>query len=606
MNQPNGATAVDVAMMPWAMTQNEPLDVEEFIREAQKRGYQLRAATLRELYRHRLLLPFIQITRRPVREPAKPAKAESPFGGTHLIDLRLARDTGRLRDLAAIPYQPRVSFEPAKSTWPASPLWTGLLYSPYQLLALPELDAILARQTCHKRGERIIARMPKPSQPLLDRMERFRKMVIALTAVEARYLPNLDPEFIRLTNVPDVADWADYRAGFDPVQTQAWLSYPPEQIRHDAEFRLLTRAHHRDPVGDDWSQLMRRAPAKSRKHLKDAALIAMDDRIAAEILLRFYEDLALRRQAEPLPDLSGALYWHPLRDRLSNREDTLDEALTDLGISPHPRVVLALEGETEVYHAPLVWRTLGYSSAPELIRVLKLGGVGQNLQKVAALNVAPLIGKQLPAPGATAWTAIRPLAHLLMAVDPDKPFNTPENTEKERTKLLDEIKDVLKTQGVERPNPDELEHLVEIRVWDAPCYEFAHFTDEELADGITAAHKTVNGWTRDELIAALNHWRNEGKDIKNVWYRGGPTVQPNRWTGKWEYQVSKVKLAEALWPILLRKIQLAMVTDDAPVPPIMQVINDAYHLAQQRRYLSFALTEEPDDAAGPDSKRDNA
>ena len=348
---------------------------------------------------------------------------------------------------------------------------------------------------------------------------------------------------------------------------------------------------------------MRRAPAKSRKYLKDAALIAMDDRIAAEILLRFYEDLALRGQAEPLPDLSGAMGWHPLHERLSNREDTLDEALTDLGISPHPRVVLALEGETEVYHAPLVWRTLGYSSAPELIRVLKLGGVGQNLQKVAALNVAPLIGKQVPAPGATAWTAIRPLAHLLMAVDPDKPFNTPENIEKERTKLLDEIKDVLKAQGVERPNPDELEHLVEIRVWDAPCYEFAHFTDEELADGITAAHKTVNGWTRDELIAALNHWRNEGKDIKHVWYRGGPTAQPNRWTGKWEYQVSKVKLAEALWPTLLRKIQLAMVTEDAPVPPIMQVINDAYHLAQQRRYLSFVLTEVPDDAAGPDSKR---
>src|SRR5438552_3025592 len=75
------------------------------------------------------------------------------------------------------------------------------------------------------------------------------------------------------------------------------------------------------------------------------------------------------------------------------------------------------------------------------------------------------------------------------------------------------------------PTPDELEHLVEIRVWNAPCYEFAHFTDEELADGITAAHDTVNGWTRDELIAALNHWRSEGKDIKLVWYRGGPTAQ---------------------------------------------------------------------------------
>jgi len=43
--------------------------------------------------------------------------------------------------------------------------------------------------------------------------------------------------------------------------------------------------------------------------------------------------------------------WHPLDERLSNRKDTLDGALTDLGISPHPRVLLALEGEAEVYHA---------------------------------------------------------------------------------------------------------------------------------------------------------------------------------------------------------------------------------------------------------------
>lgn len=99
----------------------------------------------------------------------------------------------------------------------------------------------------------------------------------------------------------------------------------------------------------------------------------------------------------------------------------------------------------------------------------------------------------------------------------------------------------------------------------------------------------------------MNHWRSEGKDIKLVWYRGGPTAQPNRWTGKWEYEVSKVKLAEALWPTLLRKIQLAMVTESAPALPIMQVISDAYYLAQQRWYLSFVLTEVPDDVAGPDS-----
>lgn len=278
---------------------------------------------------------------------------------------------------------------------------------------------------------------------------------------------------------------------------------------------------------------MRRAPAKSRKYLKDAALTAMDDRIAAEILLRFHEDLALRGKAEPLPDLSGSMGWHPLHERLSSRTGTMDEALTDVDISPHPRVVLALEGETEVYHAPLVWRTLGYSSAPELIRILELGGVGQNLQKVAALNVAPLIGKQVPAPGATAWTVIRPSAYLLLAVDPDKPFNTPESIDKERTKLLDEIEDVPKSHGVERPNPDELDHLIDVRVWDAPCYEFAHFTDEELADGIITVHPTIGGWTRDELVTALGYWRTKDTDIKRVWTSGRWDETSRRMTGKW-------------------------------------------------------------------------
>lgn len=162
--------------MPWAMTQNEPLAVEDFIKEAQRRGVHLCPASLRELYRHRLLIPFVQVTTRPARSPAGQDTAESPFGGTRITDLRQARDTGRLRDLATLPYRARLSFEPVKRTGPSNSPWTGVLYSPYQLLALPELDDTLARQTFHKRGERIIARMPKPGRLLLDRMERFRKL----------------------------------------------------------------------------------------------------------------------------------------------------------------------------------------------------------------------------------------------------------------------------------------------------------------------------------------------------------------------------------------------------------------------------------------------
>jgi hypothetical protein len=183
---------------------------------------------------------------------------------------------------------------------------------------------------------------------------------------------------------------------------------------------------------------------------------------------------------------------------------------------------------------------LEYPGAPELVRLLKLGSANQNLQKVVALNVAPLVNGRVP--GTNAWKLTRPSAHLIVAVDPDEPFNEPDNVEKARIKLLKEIKETLKDQGVERPNPKELDHLVAIQTWKAPCYEFAHFEDDELADGIRAAHPTCNGLSRDELIASLAHSRGRGKDIKEVW-------------SLWVPKVSKVTLAEALWPTLEQKIE---------------------------------------------------
>src|SRR5262249_4612699 len=98
---------------------------------------------------------------------------------------------------------------------------------------------------------------------------------------------------------------------------------------------------------------------------------------------------------------------HPMRDRLSNREHTLDQDLMDLGISPHPRVVLAVEGETEQAHVPLVWRELDYRDAPELMRLFMLGGVNKNLETVAALAVAPLVGPKIHG-GRPAWPLIKP------------------------------------------------------------------------------------------------------------------------------------------------------------------------------------------------------
>jgi hypothetical protein len=80
---------------------------------------------------------------------------------------------------------------------------------------------------------------------------------------------------------------------------------------------------------------------------------------------------------------------------------------------------------------------------------------------------------------------------------------------KTRKRIINEIKAVLKAQGVDNANPSEIDelNLVEIRTWPESCYEFAHFTGDELADGIIKVHRTINGWTREELVGALRYWR---------------------------------------------------------------------------------------------------
>jgi len=307
VSQPDGATAVDVASMPWVFTQRHPLDTSAFASEADKRGIELDLATLRELYRHRLLVPFVELTYRPVRAPFTPDDPEPTAGSSRLTEIRLARNTGCLRDLSAMPFLPRVPFERGRQKsrfW-----WNGLIYSQHQLLALPLLEDSLRRRTDHKRGTRRIARLPAPHRLLLNQMGQMRKVAVALTTLEARYLPKLDPEWIQPNNA-DVEGWEGHREQFDPVQMREWLHYSSEQIRQGAE-GLLLRGGQLDPVGAAWSQLMRRAPAKARKRLKDAALQALDLRIAAEILLLFYEDLAERNQAGRCRTSLGA--WRGIR-----------------------------------------------------------------------------------------------------------------------------------------------------------------------------------------------------------------------------------------------------------------------------------------------------
>ena len=92
-------------------------------------------------------------------------------------------------------------------------------------------------------------------------------------------------------------------------------------------------------------------------------------------------------------------------------------------------------------------------------------------------------------------------------------------------------------------------------------------------------HTTIDGWTRDELVAALSYWRGRGDDIKRVWRSGRRDEQQQKMTGEWEYAVSKTRLAEALWGRPCETRSTAAGSDaDAPVPEIVEVVQDRLHL----------------------------
>lgn len=180
-------------------------------------------------------------------------------------------------------------------------------------------------------------RFQNPTAYLIEHASHFRRIALAATALEARYLPKLDPEWVHLTNV-NFDEWDQYRKSFDPVAVSRVLNYTGEQAAQDAE-RLLALARSIDPLGGSWGGLARRAPSKARNQLKDAALSAMDLRETAEILLLFSEDFAqsvTAQTAEGQPVTAPRFH----EERLSYRRDSLDERSRKPGdISPSSRCI---------------------------------------------------------------------------------------------------------------------------------------------------------------------------------------------------------------------------------------------------------------------------
>src|SRR6185437_12556088 len=215
-------SSVEIAAIPWVFTQHQPLDANDFIRQAKDRGVDLDLLKLRQLYKVGVLVPLVSLTSQPKSTPVEMSDHEPFSGGTRQDQFRAARAAGQLMDLKHVPFMPRLQFKPPKDC----PLgwWNGLLYSHHQLIILPRLDGILARCKYTYRNKQFYPRLPKPDLFLEHRAGWYHRIALMATALEARYLPVLDPEWLHLVNT-EQGEYNTYRRAFDPVAMSERLKY---------------------------------------------------------------------------------------------------------------------------------------------------------------------------------------------------------------------------------------------------------------------------------------------------------------------------------------------------------------------------------------------
>ena len=544
MSDAEPSSILVAASEPWAFTQQDPLSTSEFCKEAAKRRLPLHEEQLPDLWRVGALAPFIEIRSKPLYPGISLKPCEPRFSGSrHLGELRHAVESGRLADPVQLGFRPQLRFHRPATATPNRSWWNGLLYSRWQLLGLCELQRLLSdgKWKCRTpNGGLGTWRSRALTSWETQNSERSRQLAALLVALEARYLPVLEYERLHIKYAKH-EQWETFVQHFDPATVLARLNRDSTDLLRLAD-NLLLGARRSDPLGNNWSELLRRAPQRTWDDLSGDALIALDYRIAAEILLLCYEDMAERGMVATLTERKDVFHFE--QERISYRQRSLDTNLSSLGLSPHPGVILVVKGETEEIFVPLVRDHLHIPGQAEVIQSVVLRGVRRDLTKLAAFASAPLLREKMPPHSqGDAWDIVKPPTRLMVVVDPDEPYDSPENVEEQHRKIIAEIITVVRAQGVE-PNQDDIDSLVSVKTWSESCFEFAHFTDDELAEALLKVHH-CGGRDKTRLIAALRAQRDHGCDIKNTWKNWRPS------------EPSKKALARELWPVLRRKLDAA-------------------------------------------------
>ncbi|MEA2581100.1 MAG: hypothetical protein QOE83_1992 [Actinomycetota bacterium] len=567
---------LEILSLPLPFLHKRLLTTQDFISESRKRDVTFDYPQLEAFHQAGVLLPLYRL-RRDVRAIKAQAQKESRSALDGLIytptvgnDLLWYYEHGWVLDPRAEPYRAWNRFDRELDGFRYRS--SEFLYSSYQLLGVASLQRLITRLKCRRLTPEALTYRCRLAMRDLDwfGLELLPSQeVILLSALETYYLP-------RVTGVASMPwggedAWENYQREFSPKTLLARLGWTVDEVFEFGR-RLLFRSSSLDPM-PDWFTLVRNASSKTWERFKGVALTSIDYRIAGEMVLRFCEEVTEQPSSEFL-DL----------DRLRLRPDkaALDDHLTGLGLSPHPSVVLAFEGKTELTLAPLVLAHLGLSALSPHIRMVDGRGVGSNFELLAAYAVTPDLGREFPR-GAI---LNRPTTHLMVIRDAEGRSSTRDQRENIRIKWLARVMSELPREFANEYVQRQIEPLVTVETWapDDPMrrvFEFAHFSDAELARSINRVHRAKGG--KGGVKA---------RDVAPI--RANTQNIEEAWRGLWP-KPRKTEIARDLWPTLRAMIDRAADRGQLESIPIVRIVIDAARLAQQPMFGRVALirSEEP-------------
>jgi hypothetical protein len=385
------------------------------------------------------------------------------------------------------------------------------------------------------------------------------------------------PDVMRSFHGGGYGDWLDMKRALRSDELLAWIGISADEVRQQAEGLLLSAGFH-DPLGD-WHRLIRLGRPAWWAKLRGDALVANDQRVAAEILLLFYEDLVEAGHSEPLAR-GGSRIHHPLDDRLGVSRAELDDTLTSFGLSPYPSLVLVLEGEVEMEVIPRVMEMMGIPQDRSFIDLHAARSVDRDFGFLVSYVARPGLGRELPQGGIL---LNRPVTRFLLTCDPEgrmKIAATPEGRRELRSRWVGELLARLPKQYRTRRMREAMTRMVHVATWNrrGDCFEYAHFTSRQIAKAILSVYPRTGAPDERTLAARIESMRNKRQGrFESLW---------DNWPGR---KPTKVEVALELWPILEGRVQRAVSVGKPLGIPVVRVLSEAWRLATRYPRHSMAL-----------------